>query len=216
MAEPLFVAFGLGFRHGADLDHLAAITDLTSSAASRAEGFRLATLYASGHALVLSALGVGAVALGALVPQRIGDAVGRFVGVTLIALGMYVLWGVFRKGRDFVPTSRYLFAWRRLHLFMHKHEVPHTSGRTSAFAIGMAHGVGAETPTQMLLLATAAGSGALVVVPIFVGGLFAMNTLLATAAALGYSSFRGSLAYPVACVTTAAFSIYLGVGYLTT
>ncbi len=49
---------GLGLRHGIDWDHIAAITDVTSSQPSRLRGFAMGTLYALGHAAVVLTLGL--------------------------------------------------------------------------------------------------------------------------------------------------------------
>ena len=51
--------FTLGFRHGFDLDHVAAITDISGSQVFRLRAFVLSTLYALGHALTVVALGLG-------------------------------------------------------------------------------------------------------------------------------------------------------------
>ena len=46
-------AFGFGFRHGIDWDHIAALTDISSSQDSRRRSMAYCTLYALGHALVV-------------------------------------------------------------------------------------------------------------------------------------------------------------------
>ena len=54
------LGFGLvvGIRHGIDLDHIAAITDITSSQSKSLLGFLYASLYALGHGLVVILLGI--------------------------------------------------------------------------------------------------------------------------------------------------------------
>ncbi len=47
----------LGFRHGFDYDHIAAITDITSVQTNRWRGMRLGLHYALGHAATVAALG---------------------------------------------------------------------------------------------------------------------------------------------------------------
>jgi hypothetical protein len=78
--------------------------------------------------------------------------------------------------------------------------------------IGMIHGVGAETPTQLLLLPAAAEFGLGVVVA-FVGGLLLTNTVLAAISAWGLMRIRGSLAYSALSIAAAAFSGVVGLGY---
>ncbi|HYT77880.1 MAG TPA: hypothetical protein VEQ37_01190, partial [Actinomycetota bacterium] len=50
-----------GFRHGIDWDHIAAITDITSSQEERRQALVFGTLYALGHALVVFMLGMIAI-----------------------------------------------------------------------------------------------------------------------------------------------------------
>ena len=53
----LVSAFLFGFRHGIDWDHIAAITDITSSQEDRRASVVFGTLYALGHALVVFVIG---------------------------------------------------------------------------------------------------------------------------------------------------------------
>ena len=46
----LLTAFGFGFRHGIDWDHLAALTDITGTERTPRRSMVLATLCAAGHA----------------------------------------------------------------------------------------------------------------------------------------------------------------------
>ena len=60
----LGAAFLFGFRHGIDWDHIAAITDITSSQDDRRKSLEFGTLYALGHALVVLSLGWIAIVIG--------------------------------------------------------------------------------------------------------------------------------------------------------
>ena len=64
-------AFGFGFRHGIDWDHIAAITDITSSQESPRCSMFFATLYAAGHAVVVFGLGLAAIVLAANLPSSL-------------------------------------------------------------------------------------------------------------------------------------------------
>ena len=83
-------AFLFGFRHGIDWDHIAAITDITSSQEDRGRALEYGTIYALGHALVVFAIGVLAIVLGAKLPDGVDAVMERVVGVTHILLGVYV------------------------------------------------------------------------------------------------------------------------------
>ena len=164
----------LGIRHGIDWDHIAAITDITSTtaAAGTAEaahveqhreisgqhhghggqlemrahdagpgaatlapattgggvGRQLAPVRAgrgdpararstrSATASVVIALGLAAIAFGALLPDWLDPLMGRIVGVTLVVLGLWVLYSVYRyarAGEAFRLRSRWMLAVRR-------------------------------------------------------------------------------------------------------
>lgn len=268
-------AFLYGFRHGFDLDHLAAIADITGSQDDKRRSFLLSSLYAAGHALVVFVLGALAIVAGAYIPTWVDALMGRVIGVTLIVLGAYLLYSVMRHGAGFRMRSRWMLVLTGLrrvvariraprpvvieHEHDHDHSGPHdhdhpldlasapssgvvlTETRThrhthrhvaampvdplesysavTAVGIGMLHGVGAETPTQVLLFATAAGVGStslgLVVLALFVGGLVVANTIVSAASTLGFlTGTRSPRAYVALALVTAAFSIALGVTYL--
>ena len=83
-------AFLFGFRHGIDWDHIAAITDITSSQEERGLALEYGTIYALGHALVVFLIGVAAIVLGAKLPDGVDEVMERVVGITLIVLGVAV------------------------------------------------------------------------------------------------------------------------------
>ncbi len=89
----------------------------------------------------------------------------------------------------------------------------------TAFTIGMIHGIGAETPTQVGLFLFAAGVGgttlAAIGMLVFVLGLFITNTIVC-AASIGVfaSSVRRPMFYRGLAAITATYSLVLGVTYL--
>jgi hypothetical protein len=91
-------------------------------------------------------------------------------------------------------------------------------GTPAPFVVGMAHGFGAETPTQIALLATAAGSGALAAVLLgvaFVAGLMVANMIVAVVAALGATGAKHSRSLSRLLTAAAGLaSIYVGVSAL--
>ena len=99
-------AIALGFRHGFDWDHLAALSDIAASQQSRRRSMMLATLYALGHAAVAFAIGAAVILASAHLPESVGNAMERLVGVTLIALGLWVIVSTLRNGRSTRLPSR--------------------------------------------------------------------------------------------------------------
>ena len=245
--------FLAGLRHGFDIDHVAAIGDITSSQSDRKRSLVLATMYALGHMIVVFVLGAIAVLAGRSIPSSVDAFVGRLIGVTLIVLGIYVVWTLVRFGAGFRMRSRWMLAldgvrrivhWlkpskkvviehahhhdhaghhneshnhgpsdltgaggpgtlatmTKTHVHTHRHVVPAPVdpfteyGIKTSFFVGMIHGVGAETPTQVLLFTTAAGVagtiGGVVLLAAFVIGLLIGNTVLALVASAGFAAGR--------------------------
>src|ERR671935_2447970 len=107
----VLTALWLGFQHGIDWDHIAAITDITSSQDDRRESLLFGTLYALGHALVILVLGALAILAGESLPKGINNVMTRVVGVTLLILGVYVFYSLIRHGRDFRLRSRWMLVF---------------------------------------------------------------------------------------------------------
>lgn len=110
-----------------------------------------------------------------------------------------------------------------LHSHTHRHVAvvptdPFMSyGSWSSFGIGAMHGVGAETPTQLLVFAAAAHAGgratSIALLVCFVVGLIIANTLIAAGSTAGFRGvLRNRFVAIALAVVTAAFS--LGVGSL--
>ena len=88
------------------------------------------------------------------------------------------------------------------------------AGAKAAWGIGMLHGLGAETPSQILIFAAASASGSAAgigVLTCFIVGLLCANTIVALAAAYGYlgASANRWLALSMS-VATATFSLVVG------
>ena len=104
----LFSAFGYGLRHGFDWDHIAALTDISSVEKSKKRAFLLSSFYALGHAAVVMILGVGIILADFTVPESIDTTLMYFIGFSLIALGVWVLTGIFFPGSNFRLKSRWM------------------------------------------------------------------------------------------------------------
>ena len=269
-------AFLFGFRHGIDWDHIAAITDITSSQEERGRALEYGTIYALGHALVVFVIGVVAIVLGAKLPDGVDAIMERVVGVTLILLGVYVFTALVRHGREFRMRSRWMLIfsgvqgavrkvrggrrreahdlepvhrhaelepsmsvtvaedipvseWHHGHHgrpghHHHKHPEPGDDafmnyGRGTAFGVGMLHGVGAETPTQVVIFLTAAGAGGalagIAILVVFLVGLLASNTLITFGSAFGFvTASKNWTLYVTVAVLTASASLIIGTLFL--
>jgi high-affinity nickel-transport protein len=282
----------LGIRHGIDWDHIAAITDITSTTAAsgmadaahaeqhresaghshahggepeirahdtgpgaatlapalatrpalgrrrfmsgQGDAIRLGSLYALGHGAVVIALGVAAIAFGALLPDWLDPLMGRVVGFTLVALGVWVMYSVYRyarAGERFRLRSRWMlvfdalrFGWRRLQARIHGHEHVEplemsSYGNRTAFGVGMIHGVGAETGTQVLLIAAVGGAASAGLgIPMlfaFVLGLLISNLAIVLFSTIGFvASQTRERVYVAVGAVAGLFSLGLGLIYL--
>jgi len=187
----------LGFRHGLDYDHIAAITDISSVQARARDAMRFGLLYVSGHATTVAVLGAAAIAFRLSLPASSDRWAERLVGITLLTLGVYVLGTFFRPSwhRHSHPRTRITLLingllwiyWRLSRIFGGTRvEAPQVFkngyGTSSTFLVGVIHGLGAETPTQLLLFLLAANLGGtwsgLLGLLMFIVGLVVMNTLM--------------------------------------
>ena len=293
-------ALSLGFRHGIDWDHIAAITDLTSSAPSRRRGFVLSMVYAVGHAVVVFLLGAGLIVFGASLPAAADEWMGLVVGLSLVALGLWVVVELVRRGRDFRLRSRWILilhgtfaGLRRVrrtrssrvvsvehehdhehidedHAGRHAHDHAHTHasvdtptvvpvgaggpvterrswpwmpsgkrhshrhrhdlrlpeqptaryGTGTAVGVGVLHGVGVESPTQIAVFVAASSAtgmaGGLALLGAWVVGLVAANAALAAGAGAGLLRAESNFVlYATVAVVAAALSIALGLSLIT-
>src|SRR5579859_5688074 len=94
----LVSAAGLGFHHGFDYEHIAAITDISSVQSKARDAMRYGLLYVAGHAATIAVLGAAAVVFRVALPAASDRWAERLVGVTLLLLGIYVLGTFFRPG----------------------------------------------------------------------------------------------------------------------
>jgi len=194
----------------------------------------LGTLYALGHAAVVAVLGLLALLFGALLPDWVDTVMGPVVGATLVFLGIWVFVSLYqyaRHGREFRLRSRWMlvfdsvrYAWRRFQAWLHGHEhvdpmEMSSYGVRTAFGVGMIHGIGAETGTQVLLiasigLASSQGLGIPMMIA-FIAGLLISNSIIVLITATGFiaSRIRERL-YVAIGVVAGAFSLVIGIVFL--
>ena len=194
----------------------------------------LGSLYALGHAFVVALLGGAALVFGTILPDWVDPIMGRVVGLTLIVLGVWVFYSLYayaRHGAEFRLRSRWMlvfdsvrYGWRWLRSRLHGHEhvdpvESSTYGPKTAFGVGMIHGVGAETGTQVLLIAAVGGAASLGLgIPMmltFIAGLLITNTIIVilTATTFVASQLRQRI-YVVVGAVAGAFSLVIGFLFL--
>jgi len=194
----------------------------------------LGSMYAFGHGSIVVVLGLLALLARQFLPDWIDPIMERIVGVTLIMLAVYLLysvWQFFRGGQEFRLRSRWMlvfaavrngFGILREKLFGREHEHVHEAqqyGVKTAFGVGLIHGIGAETGTQVLVIATAVGAGSramgVAALGAFVVGLLISNSIVTIISTAGFvSSQRRQGIYVVAGLFAAIFSLFVGLFFL--
>jgi hypothetical protein len=179
-------------------------------------------------------LGSVALLFAATLPDWIDPVMGRVVGLTLVILGIWVfvsLYNYIRHGGEFRLRSRWMLVfdgvrhvWRRFQARLHGHEHVEpmemsSYGPRTAFTVGAIHGIGAETGTQVLLIATIGGAASVglgfPMMFAFVLGLLVSNTIIVVISASGFLASRSRQAIYVAIgIVAGFFSLVVGLAFL--
>jgi high-affinity nickel-transport protein len=197
------------------------------------QGIWLGSLYAIGHATVVVILGVIAIVAAGFLPSWVDPVMEKVVGITLIFLAAYLFYSVYRYyqgGGEFKLRSRWMLifagaknAWNwirsRTGNHEHAHVTPQQYNARTAYGIGVIHGIGAETGTQALIIATAVGasstSTSVAALLFFVLGLLISNTAVTVMSTVGFGSAqRRQVIYVAAGLVAAIFSLVVGVTFL--
>ncbi len=196
----------------------------------------LGSLYALGHGTVVILLGLLAILASGFLPDWIDPIMERVVGITLLFLALYLFYSLyqfFRGGGEFRIRSRWMlifagvrngFNWLRARIsgeHPHEHDARGADqyGVRTAYSVGLIHGIGAETGTQVLVIATAVGAGSKLMgvgaLMAFVVGLLISNSFVTFATTVGFvSSRRRQGIYVFAGLLAAVFSLIVGLVFL--
>ncbi len=231
----LLSAAVLGFRHGFDYDHVAAITDIASVQKNIGKAMQMGLVYVLGHAATVAVLGMMVILFQLTLPEGVDSVMERIVGLTLLVLGVYVLgasvfgWG---HGHHHGPRTRITVlvdavlwvAWKVRGVFKADPGPRYRLfadgiGGAPAFVVGIIHGLGAETPTQLLLFLLAANLGGvgkgIMGLGAFIVGLIVMNSLICGAAAgLFRFSTKRQTVFRWVAGASAVYSIVVGAIFL--
>jgi hypothetical protein len=223
----------LGVRHGLDCDHFAALSDLVTMERRPGHSIQLGLAYIAGHSLVISLLGSMAICLQLALPPGVDLWMERLVGTTLVALSGYLVVMLLRtrnhvhfqsRSRMMLLIDGVLWFYGRLRLWLgFKGEIVGKResgyGLKSSFLIGLIHGFGAETPTQLILFFMTARLGGVALglagLLLFIVGMATVNTLVCVVLArLLYLGARYAAFQRVLSGITAIYSFVVGVIFL--
>ncbi len=198
----LWATFLLGLRHSLDVDHLAAITDISAAQTTRRGAILGGLGYALGHVGIVFVLGGLALWLGFSLPTSLATVMEKLVGVTLLVLAVAVLYSAI-KLRD---EGKIISRWRLLFGFARKIRARFSRNKVTkenelddlgffgCCLIGVLHGIGVESPTQLLALGSAAAIGNLAVgmtlISVFSIGMVLSNMGIACVSIFGFQNAR--------------------------
>ena len=218
----------LGFRHGFDYDHMIAIIDVTNTQVTRKRALLLTLFYSLGHALAVISIGISIILLGISIPQILDEFMGKAVGVTLVILGGYIVYHLTKKGqKEFRTATRFtiiangiLYVYSKLESKLIGRRVQQRKifengyGSHSSFVIGIIHGIGAESPTQIAIFAMSLGFGIILgvtVLVVFVSGIIISNLIFGIMISTGFvRSLKSYKIYKYTSIASATASLLVG------
>ena len=194
----------------------------------------LGTAYALGHGSVVLVLGLLAILARGVLPDWIDPFMERVIGVTLLFLAVYLFYSVFRYfrgGGEFQMRSRWMLVFAavrnaseavRSKVLGRPHRHVHAAqryGLRTATGIGVIHGIGAETGTQALVIATAVGANnetaGVLALAAFLVGLLISNSAVTVISTVGFvSSRQRQWIYVGAGLFAAVFSLVVGLAFV--
>lgn len=193
---------------------------------------KLGLIYAIGHALTIIGLGAVVIVLRISMPVILDAWAERLTGATLVLLAVAVIASLIKRPHSHeglgtrweILISGLRHIWWRVQQRIHPgapRPAPFawTYSSRSVFGIGVLHGVGAETPSQLMVFLLAASLGGtangLLGLLAFAFGLLLMNALMA--AGLG-GAFGGMKSHTNlrrwAAAAGALYSLAIGVAFL--
>ncbi|WP_026582455.1 HoxN/HupN/NixA family nickel/cobalt transporter [Bacillus sp. J33] len=215
----------IGIRHGLDSDHVAAIADMIGSEGQRNKQVTLGVMYAVGHGAIVLAIGLLTLFIGTRLPDEAQFSMEVLVSLTLLVLGGFILYSIFKNRHEYEFKSRMTIVFECLSKLIKKlgfsgvQASPVSLGLIGAFIIGIIHGVGVESPTQVAAITSAAGfsnlSAATAQLVLFVTGLLLSTICITFVISWGFlkSKLRKKL-FVILGSMTGLYSIGLGMSML--
>jgi high-affinity nickel permease len=221
------LAILIGMRHGMDGDHVAAIADMVGGEEQKRKQVSLGIMYALGHGIIVLIVGLITIFIGAELPHTTRQLMEVLVSLTLIILGGFILYSLLRHRKEYEYKSRLKIVYESIAKLMSKMKLGMQKkslstiqlGIASAFVIGIIHGIGVESPTQIALLSNAVGldnlTAATIQLMLFVLGLLISTVCITFFLSWGFLKARlKRQLYIVMGSVTGMYSLGLGISML--
>ena len=99
------IGFFLGMRHATDPDHVIAVSTMVTRQHSTRRAALIGMLWGLGHTATIFAVGTAIILFNIVIPSRLGLSMELSVGLMLILLGGWNLWGFFRAAQESSKSS---------------------------------------------------------------------------------------------------------------
>ncbi len=221
MGSILLLGFLMGLRHAVETDHVAAVATISTQDESGSDAMRravkLGALWGLGHALALFSIGALFIGLDLDAPASFSGWMEFAVGIMLMALGIDLLYRLFKKRIHFHAHSH---EDGRIHFHAHSHtettKHSHSHYKVASMRsliIGMVHGM-AGSAALVVLTASAFRSYemSLLYMAIFAVGSMAGMIVLSFAIALPLRKVSKSLSWAQSGIQGAVALLTIGVG----
>jgi high-affinity nickel permease len=147
--------FLLGVKHAFDIDHIAAISTITSNQKSIKKSSLLGMFWGFGHAIALFLVGLIVLLLKIKIPEKIALLAELIVGVMLIILGINILFTI-NKNKIHIHKHKH---GNEEHIHFHSHKLSKYHYHKyipfkQSFLIGLIHGLAGSAALTLLILAT--------------------------------------------------------------
>ena len=210
----LGLGFLSGLRHAFDLDHIAAVSAITSKHSSIRKSSLLGVFWGLGHTISLFCAGLIVLMLKITIPEKLALFFESLVALMLIVLGINVLFAI-RKEKIHIHKHRH-WGIEHIHLHSHKstdyHQHKHIQLKKS-MVIGLIHGLAGSAALTLLILAgiNSAALG-LVYILLFGAGSMLGMVLVSSIISLPFRLISNKLqtAQKLLRVSTGAISIIIG------
>jgi hypothetical protein len=211
-------------------------TRLRKTIRSQRQPFLLGTMYALGHGTMVVFLGLLAILFQQILPGWVDPLMERVVGATLVFLSAYLFYSLyryFRSGDEFRIRSRWMVVFAAVGNVTHRlsdqlqgrqahhHGLDNAQqyGAGTAYGVGLIHGIGAETGTQVLIIGTAVGAASkgmgVATLFVFVFGIIVSNSFVTVMTTTGFvSARRRQVIYVAVGMVAAVFSLIVGLVFL--
>lgn len=156
----LVTAFGLGFAHSLDPDHVVAVSTLLCNNKSLRKSITSATVWGVGHSAVLFIIGLLVLTLSVIIPQSVIKLFDFVAGVLLIILGAFVLRPLLAeriRTDQIIHEHTHSHPYSYPHSHSHDHAIENHHGHThlhKSALIGALQGLGGSAALMLVTLST--------------------------------------------------------------